>query len=117
MLRIPSNPIAIPSQGATVQNSKGTPPASIIPYFTASARILKCLWPGLISFQVLTTAMNGLLSISSSSKPNPFNNANFPNLIGVFSIPSKILLLLFFKSTSSLVIFYQTFSNNYIYAI
>lgn len=60
-----------------------------------------------IKFQVFTTVINALFSNSSSSRPNLFNNANFQHLIGVFLIPSKILLLLFFKSTSSLVIFYH----------
>ena len=70
--RIPILPFAQPSQGAIVQNSNGIPPASIMPYLTASARFLKCLCPGFISFQVLTTPIKGFSCISFSSSPNPF---------------------------------------------
>jgi hypothetical protein len=41
-------------------SSTGNPPADHIPRFTSSARCRKCVWQGLMSLQVFTTAMTGL---------------------------------------------------------
>jgi len=43
---MPSCPMANPSQTAMVLNSKGVPPALKTPAFTASAKPLRCMWPG-----------------------------------------------------------------------
>ena len=40
--------------------SRGNPPACQTPRLTSSTRSLKCLWQGLMSFQVLRTAITGL---------------------------------------------------------
>jgi hypothetical protein len=40
--------------------SSGKPPASQTPRLISSTRPLKCWWQGLMSFQVLMTAMTGL---------------------------------------------------------
>ena len=61
-------PLAMPSQGATVLNSTGMPPASRTPSFTAAARSRRWRWPGVVSVQELTTAMVGRAK-SSSVKP------------------------------------------------
>ena len=50
----------MPSQMPVVITSRGRPPASRMPAFTRSASCLRCTWPGLYSFQELTTAMRGL---------------------------------------------------------
>ena len=63
---IPSVPIVIPSEIATVLNSIGVPPASRIPSFTLAARARKWKLHGIVSIQVLATPMSGLLSASSS---------------------------------------------------
>ena len=56
---IPGWFIAIPSQTPIVFTSKGTPPASLTPAFTASARCLRCIWPGIISLKLLVIPIKG----------------------------------------------------------
>ena len=63
---IPSVPIVIPSEIATVLNSIGVPPASRIPSLTLAARARRWKLHGIVSIQVLATPMMGLLSASSS---------------------------------------------------
>ncbi len=50
----------------------GKPPACQMPRFTSSARILKCVWQGLASLQVLRMAMTGLPAMSSVLNPACF---------------------------------------------
>ena len=68
---IPSVPIVIPSEIATVLNSIGVPPASRTPSLTASASSRRWKLHGIASIQVLAIPTVGRRS-ASSSKPIPF---------------------------------------------
>ena len=48
-------------------SSSGKPPACMTPRFTSSARARRCAWQALMSLQVLTMPMTGLLPQSPSS--------------------------------------------------
>ena len=58
--RMPSVPIVIPSEIATVLNSIGVPPAARTPSFTFSARRRRWKLQGIVSVQVLAMPMIGL---------------------------------------------------------
>ena len=64
--------MAIPSSTAMVLNSKGTPPASRMHFFTCSPTRFRWTWPGTISTKELHTAMNGL-PMSASVTPQAFS--------------------------------------------
>src|SRR4051812_25748090 len=49
--------------------SRGKPPACHTPRFTSSARSRRCVWHGLISDHVFTTAITGFPAKSSREKP------------------------------------------------
>ncbi len=66
--RIPSVPIATPSDTEIVLNSIGVPPASRTPSLTAWASWRRCRLHGITSVQVLTTATSGR-SRSASVRP------------------------------------------------
>jgi hypothetical protein len=63
---IPSVPIVIPSETATVLNSIGVPPAARTPSLTFSARRRRWKLQGITSVQVLAMPMMGRRSASSS---------------------------------------------------
>ena len=54
------SPCAMPSQGATVLNSTGMPPASRTPCLMLSAIPRKWMCPGVVSLHEFATAMRGL---------------------------------------------------------
>src|SRR4030042_4607804 len=62
---IPSCPMAIPSQIPMVANSRGVPPAILIPSLTAWATRCRWIWPGMTSLAVLATPIRGLSNSSS----------------------------------------------------
>ncbi len=66
--RIPSCPIAIPSQIPMVLNSNGVPPPAATPSLTRSASWRRCVWPGTMVFHEFAIPMNGRF-ISSSVIP------------------------------------------------
>jgi hypothetical protein len=68
---MPSVPIVIPSEMATVLNSIGVPPAARTPSFTFSARRRRWKLHGMVSVQVFAMPTIGRRS-ASSSKPMPF---------------------------------------------
>ena len=68
---IPSVPIVMPSETATVLNSIGVPPAARTPSLTFSARRRRWKLHGITSVQVLAMPTIGRDS-ASSSKPMPF---------------------------------------------
>ena len=68
---MPSVPIVIPSEIATVLNSIGVPPAARTPSLTRSARRRRWKLQGIVSVQVLATPTIGRCR-ASSSKPTPF---------------------------------------------
>ena len=63
---MPSVPIVIPSEIATVLNSIGVAPAARTPSLTFSARRRRWKLHGIVSVQVLATPTIGRLSASSS---------------------------------------------------
>jgi hypothetical protein len=63
---IPSVPIVIPSEIATVFSSMGVPPAARIPSLTLAPSARRWKLHGIVSIQVLATATIGLPSASSS---------------------------------------------------
>ena len=65
---IPSVPMVIPSEMATVLNSMGVAPASRMPRLTCSARSRRWKLHVIVSVQVLATPMIGF-ERASSSKP------------------------------------------------
>ena len=69
--RIPSVPIVMPSEIATVLNSMGVPPAARTPSFTRSASRRRWKLQGIVSVQVFAMPTIGRCS-ASSSKPIPF---------------------------------------------
>ena len=79
---IPLCPMAIPSQTAGTPNTKGLPPASMIPSLTASTISFRWTWPGTMSFQEFAIPMKGF-SKSASSSPS----ARRRLLAGALSIP------------------------------
>ncbi len=64
--RMPSVPIVIPSEIATVLNSIGVAPAARTPSFTRSASRRRWKLQGIVSVQVFAMPTIGLLSASSS---------------------------------------------------
>jgi hypothetical protein len=62
---MPSVPMVIPSEIATVLNSMGVPPAARIPSLTRSARRRRWKLQGIVSVQVLATPTIGRASCSS----------------------------------------------------
>ena len=68
---MPSVPIVMPSETATVLNSIGVPPAARTPSFTRSASRRRWKLHGIVSVHVLAMPMIGFAS-ASSSKPMPF---------------------------------------------
>ena len=68
---IPSVPIVMPSETATVLNSIGVPPAARTPSFTRSARRRRWKLQGIVSVHVLAMPTSGRWS-ASSSNPIPF---------------------------------------------
>ena len=64
--RIPAVPIVIPSEMAIVLSSIGVPPAAAIPCLTFAARARRWKLHGIVSIQVLATAMSGLARAASS---------------------------------------------------
>ena len=65
---MPMCPMAMPSHTAMAGKTTGVPPAAETPALTASAILSRFMWPGMISFQELTTPIIGR-RISSSVKP------------------------------------------------
>jgi hypothetical protein len=63
---MPSVPIVIPSEIATVLNSIGVPPAALTPSLTRSARRRRWKLHGIVSVHVLATPTMGRASASSS---------------------------------------------------
>ena len=68
---MPSVPIVMPSEMATVLNSIGVPPAARTPSFTFSARRRRWKLQGIVSVQVFAMPTIGRLR-ASSSNPMPF---------------------------------------------
>jgi hypothetical protein len=68
---MPSVPIVMPSEIATVLNSIGVPPAARTPSFTFSARRRRWKLQGIVSVQVFAMPTIGRWS-ASSSNPIPF---------------------------------------------
>ncbi len=64
--RMPGVPIVIPSEIAIVLSSIGVPPAARIPSLTLAASTRRWKLHGIVSIDVLATAIRGLLSASSS---------------------------------------------------
>ena len=73
-VRMPSAPIVMPSDTATVLNSIGVPPASRTPSFTLAARRRRWKLHGPISVHVLAMPTSGLCR-SASEKPTAFSMA------------------------------------------
>ena len=65
---MPRCPMAMPSHTAMAGNTIGVPPAMATPSFTASASLSRCMCPGTISLNELTTPMSGR---DSSSRVRP----------------------------------------------
>ena len=55
------------SDSDSAGSSIGKPPACRMPRFTSSTRVLKCMWQGWASDQVLRMAMTGLPAHSSGA--------------------------------------------------
>ena len=55
------------SDSDSAGSSMGNPPACSTPRFTSSTRVLKCMWQGWASDQVLRMAMTGLPAHSSGA--------------------------------------------------
>src|SRR5690625_2552436 len=91
--RMPSVPIEIPSDTVIVLKINGTAPASLAPFFDASARSSIWILQGVTSLPVLAIPTIGFLK-SSSSNPTALNIARF----GAFAGPSLKTLLLILKS-------------------
>ena len=85
---MPSVPIVMPSEIATVLNSIGVPPAARTPSLTLSARRRRWKLQGIVSVQVLAMPTIGRCS-ASSSKPMPFRYAR----AGARSGPSRMTRL------------------------
>ena len=64
--RMPSVPMVMPSEMATVLNSIGVPPAARTPSLTRSARARRWKLHGIVSVQVLAMPTIGRCSASSS---------------------------------------------------
>ena len=71
---IPSVPMEMPSETATVLNSMGVPPAARIPSFTLAESRRRWKLQGITSIQVLATPTIGRLR-SSSVNPTALNMA------------------------------------------
>ena len=63
---IPTVPIVMPSEIATVLSSIGVPPAARIPSLTFAESARRWKLHGIVSIQVLATPTSGLLSASAS---------------------------------------------------
>ena len=85
---MPSVPMVSPSEMAMVLNSMGVPPAARMPSFTLAERRRRWKLQGMVSIQVLATAMSGFAR-SSSVKPMDLYMAR----AGARSRPSVILRL------------------------
>ncbi|OPY39575.1 MAG: hypothetical protein A4E40_01079 [Methanoregulaceae archaeon PtaU1.Bin059] len=83
--RIPSWPMATPSQIPMTPNSNGTPPPAAMPSRTFPARFLRWTCPGTISFHAFAIPMNGR-SISRSVIPSDLRSALFGDLATPFLI-------------------------------
>src|SRR5471032_1046925 len=57
------------SESESAGSSIGKPPACRMLRFTSSTRLLKCMWQGWASDQVLRIAITGLPAHSSGAKP------------------------------------------------
>ena len=68
---MPSVPIVMPSEMATVLNSIGVPPAARTPSFTFSASRRRWKLQGMVSVHVFAIPMMGRFR-ASSSNPMPF---------------------------------------------
>jgi hypothetical protein len=68
-VRMPSQPIVMPSEIETVLNSSGVPPASRTPSLTCAARSRRWWLHGPISIQVFATPMSGRSKSGSVSPP------------------------------------------------
>ena len=99
---IPSCPIAIPSQTPIAGITIGVPPATNIPFLTASVILSRFICPGIISFWADTTPIIGLF-ISSSVNPSALSS----DLCAAFPGPNFIASL-FISLYSPLTIFLQT---------
>ena len=74
--RIPSWPIAIPSQTPITPNSNGTPPPAATPSRTRSESWRRWTWPGTTVDQAFAIPMNGL-SISAPVSPSDRRSDRF----------------------------------------
>ncbi len=90
-VRMPSAPIVMPSDIATVLNSIGVPPASRMPSFTLAARRRRWKLHGPISVQVLAMPTSGLCR-SASEKPTAFSIARAGARLGP-SVRAALLVL------------------------
>src|SRR5262249_25824800 len=79
--RMPSVPIAMPSEIETVLTSSGVPPAARMPSLTDAASSRRCRLQGPISIHVLAIPINGLRR-SASEKPAALNIARAPARCG-----------------------------------
>ena len=89
---IPLCPIAMPSQTAGTPKTKGFPPASMMPSFTASTISLRWMCPGTMSFQELAMPMNGF-SKSSSSRPSARSRLLWGALSRPFLTASLLMMI------------------------
>ncbi len=90
---MPSVPMVSPSEMAMVLNSIGVPPAARMPSFTFAESRRRWKLQGMVSIQVLATAISGFAR-SSSVKPMALYMAR----AGAWSRPSVILRLRCFRS-------------------
>src|SRR5882672_571389 len=91
--RIPSVPMVSPSEIAMVLNSIGVPPAARMPSFTLADKRRRWKLHGMVSIQVLATAIRGLAR-SESVKPTALYIARAP----ARSRPSVMLRLMCLRS-------------------
>src|SRR6202521_3318967 len=92
---MPSVPMVSQSEMAMVLNSIGVPPAARIPSFTLAERRRRWKLQGMVSIQVLATAINGLAR-SASVRPMALYMAR----AGAWSRPSVMLRLRCLRSMS-----------------
>ena len=90
---MPSVPMVSPSEMAMVLNSIGVPPAARMPSFTLAESRRRWKLQGMVSIQVLATAISGLAR-SASVKPMALYMAR----AGAWSRPSVIWRLMCLRS-------------------